>query len=82
MESDCLAAIQAIRSRTPMASPLGKMIHACGDLLVELNTVFLFFIGTHARAMSATHSLANNIVCHKLIVPFTKPVPFIQTCHY
>ncbi|KAL8131372.1 hypothetical protein AgCh_007343 [Apium graveolens] len=56
VESDCLTAIQAIRSKTPMVSPLGQVVQSCRNMLVESNTVSLFFVKRSANM--AAHELA------------------------
>ncbi|KAL8088671.1 hypothetical protein AgCh_038446 [Apium graveolens] len=55
VESDCLLAVQSIRSKTPMLSPFGRMVKECRRLLPEQNTVSLSFIKRSA-----------NIVAHEL----------------
>ncbi|KAL8117175.1 uncharacterized protein LOC141724971 [Apium graveolens] len=56
VESDCLTVIQAIRSKTPMVSPLGRVVQSCRNMLVESNTVSLFFVKRSANM--AAHELA------------------------
>lgn len=56
MESDCLVAVQAIRSNAKMVSPFGKVIMDCRNLLKELNIIELFFIKRSANM--AAHELA------------------------
>lgn len=56
VESDCLTAIQAIRSKVSMRSPYGHVIHSCRNMLEGLNTVSLFFVKRCANM--AAHELA------------------------
>ncbi|KAL8131281.1 hypothetical protein AgCh_007272 [Apium graveolens] len=56
VESDSLIVVQAIRSKTPMVSPLGQVVQSCRDMLAELNTVSLFFVKRSANM--AAHALA------------------------
>ncbi|KAL8093147.1 hypothetical protein AgCh_035148 [Apium graveolens] len=56
VESDCLIAIQVIRSKTPMVSLLGQVVQSCRNILVKSNTVSLFFVKRSANM--AAHELA------------------------
>ncbi|KAL8124124.1 hypothetical protein AgCh_011939 [Apium graveolens] len=56
VESDCLIAIQAIRSKAPLLSPFGQVIQDCRKMLEDLNTVSLFFVKQSANM--AAHELA------------------------
>ncbi|KAL8106197.1 hypothetical protein AgCh_029847 [Apium graveolens] len=56
VDSDCLTAIHAIRSKTRMVSPLGQVIQSCRNMLVESNTMSLFFVKRSANM--AAHELA------------------------
>lgn len=55
LESDCLAVVQAIRSKVNLRSPFGSIIMECRRMLVELN-IELFFITRPAN--KAAHCLA------------------------
>lgn len=56
LESDCLVAIQAIRSKVLMTSPFGLVIEECRRMLLESNKVSLFFIKRSANMVA--HYLA------------------------
>ncbi|XP_074347322.1 uncharacterized protein LOC141686169 [Apium graveolens] len=56
VESDCLTAIQAIRSKATLTSPFGQVIQSCRDILLGLNTVCLFFVKRSANKVA--HELA------------------------
>ena len=56
IESDCLAAVQAVRSKVRMRSPYGRIIEDCRRLLENQNTVSLLFIKRSANM--AAHELA------------------------
>ena len=56
VESDCLAAIQLIRSATPMRSRLGKVIEECRKLS-QFNNIKLSFIKRSANMPA--HELAH-----------------------
>ncbi|XP_074346913.1 uncharacterized protein LOC141685724 [Apium graveolens] len=56
VESDCLTAVQAVRSKVPMRSPFGDVIQSCRNMLASFNTVSLFFIKRSANM--AAHELA------------------------
>lgn len=61
LESDCLAVVQAIRSKVILRSPFGRIIMECRRLLVELN-IALFFITRSANM--AAHCLAReSLLC-------------------
>lgn len=51
MESDCLAVVQAIRSKLPMHSPFGDIVMECRKLVKELN-IALFFIRRFANMVA------------------------------
>lgn len=54
LESDCLVAVQAIRSKVVLVSPFGQVVEECRCLLKELNKIDLFFIKRSAN-MAAQH---------------------------
>lgn len=56
VETDCLTAVQAIRSKAPLLSPFGHVIQSCRNMLEDLNTVSLFFVKRSANM--AAHELA------------------------
>ncbi|XP_074369749.1 uncharacterized protein LOC141711243 [Apium graveolens] len=56
VESDCLVAIQAIRSQIVMVSPFDKVVATCRNLLEELATTSLFFVKRSAN--EAAHYMA------------------------
>ena len=56
IESDCLVAVQAIRSTVQMVSPMGRIIEECRELLLSLNNVQLLFVKRSANIVA--HSLA------------------------
>ncbi|KAL8146538.1 hypothetical protein AgCh_004316 [Apium graveolens] len=56
IESDCLVAVQAIRSRIHMRSQFGKIIMECRSYMSQLNNVELYFIKRSANM--AAHKLA------------------------
>lgn len=56
IESDCLVAVQAIRSKTPMRSPFGVIVEECRRHIFELNNIQLYFIKRYANM--AAHELA------------------------
>lgn len=49
LESDSLVVIQAIRSKVPMVSLVGRIIEECRSLIQELNTLSLFFVKRSAN---------------------------------
>ncbi|XP_074324391.1 uncharacterized protein LOC141661307 [Apium graveolens] len=56
LESDCLVAVQAIRSNTPMRSYFGGIIEECRSMLKRLHKVSLFFVKRSANMVA--HQLA------------------------
>lgn len=56
VESDCLMAVQAIRSKVSMISPFGRVIEECRQLLHVLNTSSVLFIKRYSNM--AAHELA------------------------
>ena len=66
IESDCLVAIQMIRSSTPMRSVLDKVIKECRRLLIESNNVELYFIKRSVNI--SAHELAH--VSHMYLIVF------------
>lgn len=56
IESDCLVAVQAIRSRVAMISPFGREIARCRSMLKESQTTMLSFIKRSAN--EAAHFIA------------------------
>ncbi|XP_074327679.1 uncharacterized protein LOC141665589 [Apium graveolens] len=49
LESDCLVAVQAIRSKVKMRSPFGLVIEECRNKLLSLNNVSLLFVRRSAN---------------------------------
>lgn len=49
VESDCLVAVQAFRSKVAIVSPFGRIIAKCRQLAQEINTVNLFFVRRSAN---------------------------------
>lgn len=56
VESDCLVAVQAVRSKVPMISPFGLIVEECRKMLQDQNTVSLSFIKRSANMVA--HELA------------------------
>ncbi|XP_074363934.1 uncharacterized protein LOC141704624 [Apium graveolens] len=56
IESDCLVAVQAIRSAVTMISPFGRNVEVCRSLLREVKTISLSFIKRSAN--EAAHYVA------------------------
>lgn len=56
LESDCLAAIQAIRCTTPMRSRFGAFVEDCRQLMNRINNVELLFVKRYANMVA--HRLA------------------------
>lgn len=56
LESDCLVAVQAIRSTIPMSSSFGMIVEECRSKLSYLNKVSLLFIRRSANM--AAHCVA------------------------
>ncbi|XP_074352658.1 uncharacterized protein LOC141691804 [Apium graveolens] len=56
VETDCLVAVQLIRSAVPMRSRMGKIIQDCREIIREVNNIKLYFIKRSANM--AAHELA------------------------
>ncbi|KAL8126997.1 hypothetical protein AgCh_014061 [Apium graveolens] len=56
VQSDCLVAVQAVRSKVPMISPFGLIVEECRKMLQEQNTMSVSFIKQSANVVA--HELA------------------------
>lgn len=63
VETDCLVAIQAIRSSEQMLSYFGRIIERCKTLLRKLEDkgVILRFVKRSANLASCSHSISDRI---------------------
>ncbi|XP_074348990.1 uncharacterized protein LOC141688433 [Apium graveolens] len=78
VESDCLVAVQAIRSQVPMRSPFGKVVEDCKKLFKESQTISLFFVRQSAN--EAAHYIARESYSFpdRVLVGSSVPIEFLS----
>uniref|UniRef100_A0A803QFT1 Reverse transcriptase domain-containing protein n=1 Tax=Cannabis sativa TaxID=3483 RepID=A0A803QFT1_CANSA len=80
VESDCLVAIQSIRSSSTMDSYFGRVVSKCKDLLIELKHKFISLKFVKRSANNGAHFLARStcFIADRILRESNAPAEFIS----